>query len=144
MSDEFGTVQEATMHVRRADARWQEAVHSFDPYAERLRRLADAAEAERRALVFAELCNVPWQPVTGARGLRLAEDLDSGTRPGPDSLWAPFDQALERLGVALEGDGFAGVAEVFAAISSSATEIAGKLEQDPIIDTPAEPRRKTG
>ena len=55
MSDEFGSPQEAAMHVRRADSRWQAAVHGFDPYPDRLRRLADAAEAERKALLFADL-----------------------------------------------------------------------------------------
>ena len=46
MTDTFGTPQEAAMHVRRADSRWQAAVHGFDPYPDRLRRLA---EAERKA-----------------------------------------------------------------------------------------------
>ncbi len=55
MSDEFGSPQEAAMHVRRADSRWQAAVHGFDAYPDRLRRLADAAEAERKALLFADL-----------------------------------------------------------------------------------------
>ena len=95
MSDEFGSVQEATMHVRRADARWQAAVHGFDPYPDRLRRLAEAAEGERRALLFAELCNVKWKPQPGARGLRLAAELDPGTRIGPEKLWAKFDKALD-------------------------------------------------
>ena len=107
MSDEFGSPQEAAMHVRRADSRWQAAVHGFDPYPDRLRRLAEAAEAERKALLFADLCNVKWKPQPGARGLRLAAELNPGNRIGPEKLWVKFDKALDQLGVALEGDGFA-------------------------------------
>ena len=107
MTDEFGSPQEAAMHVRRADSRWQAAVHGFDPYPDRLRRLAEAAEAERKALLFADLCNVKWKPQPGARGLRLAAELDPGNRIGPENLWAKFDEALDQLGIALEGDGFA-------------------------------------
>jgi hypothetical protein len=128
MSDEFGSVQEATMHVRRADGRWQAAVHGFDPYPDRLRRLAEAAEGERRALLFAELCNVKWKPQPGARGLRLAAELDPGNRIGPEKLWAKFDKALDQLGVALEGDGFAQLAAVFGSLSAAANEIADALE----------------
>ena len=98
MTDEFGSPQEAAMHVRRADSRWQAAVHGFDPYPDRLRRLAEAAEAERKALLFADLCNVKWKPQPGARGLRLAAELDPGNRLGPEKLWAKFDEALDQLG----------------------------------------------
>jgi hypothetical protein len=130
MTDQFGSPQEAAMHVRRADARWQAAVHGFDPYPDRLRRLAEAAEAERKALLFADLCNVKWKPQPGARGLKLAAELDPGNRLGPEKLWAKFDQALDELGTALEGDGFAGVAAVFGSLSAAANEIANALEQD--------------
>jgi hypothetical protein len=130
MSDEFGTVQEAMMHVRRADSRWQAAVHSFDSYPDRLRRLAEAADGERKALLFAELCNVKWKPQPGARGLRLAIGLDPGNRIGPEKLWAKFDKALDQLGVALEGDGFGALAAVFASLSATALEIADALEND--------------
>ena len=129
MSDEFGSPQEAAMHVRRADSRWQAAVHGFDAYPDRLRRLADAAEAERKALLFADLCNVKWKPQPGARGLRLAAELDPGNRIGPEELWAKFDKALDQLGIALEGDGFAQLAAVFGSLSAAAIEIADALEQ---------------
>lgn len=129
MSDEFGSVQEAAMHVRRADARWQAAVHAFDPYPDRLRRLAEAAEAERKALLFADLCNVKWKPQPGARGLRLAAELNPGNRLGDDKLWTKLDKAVDQLGEALEGDGFADLAAVFGSISAAANEIADALER---------------
>src|ERR1700694_1719179 len=136
MSDEFGSVQEATMHVRRADARWQAAVHGFDPYPDRLRRLAAAAGGERKALFFADLCSVKWKPQPGARGLQLAAELDPGNRIGPEKLWAKFDKALDQLGVALEGDGFAELAAVFGSLSAAATQIAAALEQPGQIGQP--------
>ncbi len=143
MSDEFGSVQEATMHIRRADARWQAAVHAFDPYPDRLRRLAEAAEGERKALLFADLCNVRWKPQSDTRDLRLAFGLEPGNRIGPEDLWVKFDHALEQLGVALEGDGFVALAEVFAAMSAAAIELADAIElAEPIEET--HPKRKTG
>ena len=118
------------MHVRRADSRWQAAVHGFDPYPDRLRRLAEAAEGERKALLFADLCNVKWKPQPGARGLRLAAELDPGNRIGPETLWSKFDDALERLGVGLEGNGFAQLAEVFADMSAAANGLADAIEHE--------------
>ncbi len=112
------------MHVRRADSRWQAAVHGFDPYPDRLRRLAEAAEAERRALLFADLCNVKWKPQPGARGLKLAAELNPGQPRRPGEALGQVRQALDQLGVALEGDGFAELAAVFGSLSAAATEIA--------------------
>ena len=86
-------------------------------------------KAERKALLFADLCNVKWKPQPGARGLRLAAELDPGNRIGPEKLWAKFDKALDQLGVALEGDGFAQLAAVFGSLSAAAIEIADALEQ---------------
>ena len=54
MSD-FGSRQEALQHLRVADNRWTEAVRTFRPYAERLRRLADAADGQRKAFLYAEV-----------------------------------------------------------------------------------------
>jgi uncharacterized protein YukE len=40
-----------------------------------------------------------------------------------------FDKALDQLGIALEGDGFAELAAVFGSLSAAANEIADALEQ---------------
>ena len=69
-----------------------------------------------------------WKPQPGARGLRLAAELDPGNRIGPEKLWAKFDKALDQLGSALEGDGFAALAAVFGSLSAAANEIADALE----------------
>ena len=70
-----------------------------------------------------------WKPQPGARGLRLAAELDPGNRIGPEDLWARFDEALDQLGIALEGHGFAQLAAVFGSLSAAAREIGDALEQ---------------
>jgi hypothetical protein len=112
------------------DAYWWAAVRGFDPYRDRLRRLAEAAEAERKALLFAQLCNVKWKPHPGARGLRLAAELDPGNRIGPEKLWAKSDKSLDQQESAPEGEGFAALAAVFGSLSAVAIEIADALERD--------------
>ena len=45
-----------------------------------------------------------------------------------------FDKALDQLGVALEGDGFAQLAAVFGSLSAAANEIADALETSSEIE----------
>ena len=67
MSESFGSRGEATEHLRRADTRWTEAVRTFHAYPDRLRRLAEAADTQRKAFMFADLCNLTWKPRENAR-----------------------------------------------------------------------------
>jgi hypothetical protein len=64
----------------------------------------------------------------GARGLRPTVELNPGNRIGPEKLWATFGKALDQLGIALEGDGFAQLAAVLGSLSAAATEIADELD----------------
>jgi len=84
-------------------------VHGFEPCPDRRSRLAEGAEGERKALLVADLCNVKWKSQPGARGLRLAADLDRATRSALRKLWAKFDKALDQLGIALAGRRLRGV-----------------------------------
>ncbi len=52
---------------------------------------------------------------------RLAAELDPGNRIGPEKLWAKFDEALDQLGIALEGDGCAELAALLGSLSAAAT-----------------------
>jgi hypothetical protein len=128
MPETFGTKQEAADHIRRADARWTEAVRAFETYPDRLRRLADAADTQRKAFMFAELCEVKWKPRENARGLRLAPELEPANRIGPSQLWGRFDRALTAFGEALAGDSITFIAQAFGEISASATAIADAIE----------------
>jgi hypothetical protein len=126
---DFGSRQEALQHLRVADHRWTEAVRTFRPYTERLRRLADAADAQRKAFLYAELCNVKWQPRENAKNLSLAPDLEAPNREGPPNLWAKFDKAQKRFGDALAGDSLMAIAQAFGDIAQALTDIADALDQ---------------
>lgn len=130
MSESFGTRQEAAEHIRRADVKWTEAVRTFHSYPQRLRRLAEAAETQRKAFMFAELCDVKWKPRENTENLRLAEGLEPGHRIGPPDLWADFDEALAHFGAALAGESLMDIAQAFGEMATSATAIADLLERD--------------
>jgi hypothetical protein len=104
---DFGSRPEAVRHLRVADNRWTEAVRTFRPYTERLRRLADAADAQRKAFLYAEVCDVKWKPRENTRNLTLAPDLESPNRIGPPNLWARFDKAQKSFGDGLSAALFA-------------------------------------
>jgi hypothetical protein len=130
VSENFGSRQEAAEHIRRADVKWTEAVRTFYPYTERLRRLADAAETQRKAFMFAEICDVKWKPRENTQNMRLAEELEPSHRVGPPNLWATFDQALEHFGTALGGDSIMAIAQAFGEIAQATTQIADAIDAD--------------
>jgi hypothetical protein len=129
MSSGFGSRDEALQHLRVADNRWTEAVRTFRPYSERLRRLADAAEAQRKAFLYAEVWNVKWKPRENAKNLSLAPDLEAPNREGPPNLWAKFDKAQKRFGEALAGDSLMSIAQAFGDIAQAVTDIADELDR---------------
>jgi hypothetical protein len=137
VSEGFGTRQEAAEHIRRADVKWTEAVRTFHSYPQRLRRLAEAADTQRKAFMFAELCDVKWKPRENTEQLRLAEGLEPGHRIGPPELWAAFDQALAHFGVALAGESLMDIAQAFGEMSSTASAIADALERDDALSQTA-------
>ena len=130
MSEGFGTRKEAAEHIRRADVKWTEAVRTFYSYPERLRRLADAAETQRKAFMFAEICDVKWKPRENTQNMRLGEELEPGHRIGPANLWATFDQALDHFGTALAGDSIMAIAQAFGEIADASIQIADTIEAD--------------
>jgi hypothetical protein len=137
MSETFGSRQEAAQHLRVADSRWTEAVRTFHSYPERLRRLAEAAEGQRKAFLFAELCNIKWKPRENAQNLSLAPELEEPNRIGPPNLWAKFDQAQKRFGEALAGESLMAIAQAFEDIAQAVNRIADALEEP-------DAQRKTG
>jgi hypothetical protein len=121
---EFGSRTEAAQRLEMADAIWREAIRALDDYEIRLRRLADAAEGERKAMLFADLCNVRWRPRKGTQNLRLAPELEPPLRRGPPELWATFDHAREHFGEALGGNSLMAIAQAFGDMSQALTAIA--------------------
>jgi len=128
-----------TEHARSADTLWDMAIRAFDPYPERLRMLAEGANAQARVLRLAELGDITWKPRENARNMRLAPGLeDDGGREGPPKLWDPFDRALAALGKAMETDSTSSVYLAFEALRDAATTIADAIDP-PVADT--EPAR---
>ena len=128
MSEPLISTQTANEQLRRADERWAAAVRGLQPYADRLRELADAAEHESRALLLSDLANVKWNPRPGARNIRLAYEVekDSG-RPGPREPWTKFDRAVKQLGIALEGESIRAIADAFSQLSAHTRQIADAI-----------------
>jgi len=142
MTEQYGSVNQARIHVQRADARWACAVEGFDPYPERLQRLADAADQERKALLYAEVCNAPWSPLNVGPNFSPAKHLEPGHRPGPDSIWTNFDNAVTALAQALGGDGHATLAIAFGKLSQAASTLADELTELELDEQ--QPRQQTG
>jgi hypothetical protein len=116
-------------HKRAAASRWRSAVRAFDPYAERLRELAEAANGQARVIRYAELGNVFWTPIENARSMELAEGLEAdGGREGPPRLWKQFDERLLALGMAMETSDSRAVADAFEALRDAAFAIADALD----------------
>lgn len=134
MSDPYPTAAEAIAHIRRADSRWQAALARFGSYGTRLRELSEAARAEQRALMFAEVCQVSWRPHQDSGDIRLEIELEAGHRIGPENLWGTFDDALAHLGRALVGDGWADAAAAFGEIAAAASDLADAIDADQQVE----------
>jgi hypothetical protein len=77
-----------------------------DPgFARRVRALAQACDEQGQWLLrAAQTLGFEWKPLPGRRGMTISHELRPGAnRPGPPELWQEFDRAVERLGVAMEG-----------------------------------------
>ena len=135
-------------HARPAEMLWEAAVRAFDPFPQRLRALADAAEGQARVIRLAELANLPWRPVENAHEISLASGLEvDGGREGTPELWAEFDRQVRALGEAMETDQNSAVYTAFETLRDSARQIADALDPPIEQDPPAEgdpPHAQTG
>jgi len=122
---------DALEQLRKADQRWNAAIHAFDSYPVRLRTLAEAATLRSRALTLADLANITGRPRPGARDLRaLAYELsESSGRPGPTASWKRFDKIVKELGAALEDGSFTEMARVFGELAAVAHELADACDR---------------
>ena len=77
-----------------------------DPgFARRVRALAYACERQANSLGrAASVQGFSWTPLADQRHMIISHELRPGAnRPGPARLWQEFDQAVQRLGIAMEG-----------------------------------------
>jgi hypothetical protein len=83
-------------HARQAETLLEMGIRAFDPLPDRLRSLAEGANAQARVINLAELAEVPWKGRDD--GLQLPDSLKRGSaRDGPPKLWASFDNSVKHL-----------------------------------------------
>ena len=129
--------QQAINAIRDADLRFQYALYGMDTLPERLRRVADAANEESRAMELAVLANIEW-PGRSAELFRLGSEVEPGReRPGPKRMWADVDRALTGLTTALAGTSMKELAGAYQQLSVATGALADALQE------PA-PARQTG
>ncbi len=131
MSEDDENLARALEQLRISNRRWLGALRAHQGFLPRLRELAEAAEQQAGALRLVDLAGGGWQPLEGARRIRVGYELraESG-RPGPPQLWHRFDRAVTEMGVALEGVAITAVERSLRELSSSAFELVDALERD--------------
>jgi hypothetical protein len=121
--------QQAINAIRDADLRFQYALYGMDTLPERLRRVADAANEESRAMELAVLANIEW-PGRPAELFRLGSEVQPGqARPGPKRLWAEIDRALADLTDALAGTSMKELGAAYQRLSVTTRALADALQQ---------------
>ncbi len=128
-------VQEVVEQLHSADELWdsaQAASENAPPdlgFPKRIRAFADACEQEASSLGrAASLQGFSWTPMPDQRHMILSHELRPGAnRPGPLALWQKFDRAVERLGIAMEGQLMHGVAFQYRDLAIVMHEIADLL-----------------
>jgi hypothetical protein len=128
---EIATIVERMQTAGRA---WESALdaHALAPpdagFPGRLRALSSAAAEQATAFKLAAEGGLGWRSRATDAGLTLAPELTPGMhRPGPDELWARFDQAVAELARALAGSSPAGLAAAFTSLSEVSGELAAQV-----------------
>jgi hypothetical protein len=121
--------------VSEAQSAWAGAMRSHElappdaGFRNRLRALAEAADAMRDTHARALEAGLAWRPVEGSDRARPPYELRPGTgRRGPEELWPPFDAAVERLNQAGAGDSLADLVAAYAVVAEAAGALADALE----------------
>ena len=129
-----GTKDDAWGAVSEAQSAWAGAMRSHElappdaSFRDRLRALAEAADAMRATHARALQAGLAWRPVDGSERARPPYELRPGTgRRGPEELWTRFDAAVERLNLAGAGDSLADLVAAYAAVAEAATALADAL-----------------
>ena len=123
--------------VRQASDGWAAAMraHKLAPpdagFAQRLQRLATAAENEQIAWEHAHAAGLMWRPVPGAEQAAPPYELRPGTgRRGPADTWEHFDSAVAALNRAITGSSAADVADAFGELAEIAGELADAVARE--------------
>ncbi len=138
--------------VRHASAGWAEAMRAHkmappdDAFAERLRKLSEAAATEQVAWERAHSTGLMWRPVPGAERAAPPYELRPGTgRRGPEELWIRFDTAVTQLNQSIAGSSAAEVARAFGEMAEAAADLSDAVAlQDQVLNEAQERARKRG
>lgn len=133
-----GEMEEIIRGLQLADEAWEGAQAASenappDPgFPHRVRVLAQACEQQSAWLLkAAQTKGFAWTPLPDRRRLVLSHELrPGGNRPGPASLWAEFDRAVQRLGIAMEGGSMYSVAWQYRDLAVVMNEISDELLGD--------------
>lgn len=131
------TVERAVTQLRTAENRWSAALrqHRLAPpdkdFSRRLRDFADACEQQQAAFAYAAQAGLGWDPLPPAVARRPPPELtpDSGRR-GPKELWEQFDDAIERLNLALQGVSLQAIARMFGELSEIARQLSAAVAEE--------------
>jgi len=149
-SDELDRERAQIMRaVRRASDGWAEAMraHKLAPpdagFAERLRRLAEAAATEQVTWEHAHHAGLMWRPVPGAENASPPYELRPGTgRRGPADLWERFDWAVAVLNRAITGSSAAALADAFGEFAEVAGALATAVAREDEAAAESRPRAR--
>lgn len=152
-SEELDREREHVMRlVRHASTGWAEAMraHKMAPpdsgFADRLRKLSEAAATEQVAWERAHEAGLMWRPVPGAERAEPPYELRPGTgRRGPEELWTHFDAAVSELNQAIAGSSAAQVASAFGGMARAAADLSDAVAlQDQVMREAQERARRRG
>jgi hypothetical protein len=128
-------MQELVEELQVADGLWEFAQAASDSpppdpgFPHRVRSLARASEHQSKALGRAAgVRGFSWTPLPDQRDMIISHELRPGAnRPGPPKLWQEFDRAVQRLGLAMEGQIIHAVAIQYRDLAAVMHEIADLL-----------------
>lgn len=121
--------------MQAAGRSWEAALdaHALAPpdpnFPLRLRALSTAAAEQAAAFELAAQGGLGWRSRAIQGEFRLAVELTPAvTRPGPEELWARFDEAVAGLAAALSGTSPAGLATSFSELANVSELLADEIE----------------
>jgi hypothetical protein len=123
------TKQELRDSASWAGTLWQERAAAFNPFALRVRALAEAADEVAHVAGLAELAGIRWTPGPKAR-FGVAGLIPNAVREGPADLWHEFDLCAQTADQAAATTSPAGLQMAFEALREILTAIADALDAD--------------
>jgi hypothetical protein len=123
------TKQELRDSAKRVDTLWNERAAAFDPFAVRVRALAEAADEVAHVVGLAELAGIRWTPRPEAR-FGVESLIPEAVREGPADLWYEFDLRAQAAEQAAATTSTAGLLMAFEGLREILTAVADALGAD--------------